>query len=101
NRISVFRFLPNYVVLILLAIFALGPIVVLGFNSLKGRAEIGRNPIGFPQDFLWENYTNAWEVGRFAVTLQNSAILVVLTVVVVLILGGMAAFSMSKLNLPG
>lgn len=95
------RLIPNYLVLLLLAVFALGPLVVLAFNSLKSRTEMGRNPIGPPQSFLWENYSNAWQLGRFAVTLRNSGMLVVITVTVVLLLGGMAAYSMAKMNLPG
>jgi raffinose/stachyose/melibiose transport system permease protein len=101
GRRFVFGFLPNYVVLSLLAVFALGPLVILGFNSLKGRAEIGRNPLGFPREFLWQNYPNAWRIGNFSTTLQNSGILVAITVVGVLVLGGMAAYSLAKLNLPG
>ena len=96
-----FGFLPNYVVLSLLAVFALAPLVILGFNSLKGRAEIGRNPLGFPREFLWQNYPNAWRIGNFSTTLQNSGILVAITVAGVLVLGGMAAYSLAKLNLPG
>ncbi len=92
---------PNYIVLTLLSLFALAPIVILSFNSLKGRAEIGRNPLGFPREFLWQNYPDAWRVGNFSTTLQNSGILVVITVAGVLILGGMAAYSLAKLNLPG
>jgi raffinose/stachyose/melibiose transport system permease protein len=93
--------LPNYVVLTLLLVFALAPLVILGFNSLKGTAEIGRNPLGFPKSFVWDNYPEAWRVGNFSTTVQNSGILVIVTVAGVLILGGMAAYSLAKLNVPG
>ncbi len=93
--------LPNYLLLTLLTAFALGPMLILAFNSLKSRAEIGRNPLGFPRTFLWENYTRAWDVGNFSTTVKNSGILVALTLVGVLVLGGMAAYSLAKLNLPG
>jgi raffinose/stachyose/melibiose transport system permease protein len=92
---------PNYIILSLLVFFALGPLVVLSFNSLKGSAEIGRNPLGPPQQALWENYPKAWEVGNFSTTTINTAILVVGTVVGVLVFGGMAAYSLAKLHLPG
>jgi raffinose/stachyose/melibiose transport system permease protein len=95
------RLLPNYVVLTLLLVFALAPLVILGFNSLKGTAEIGRNPLGFPKSFVWDNYPEAWRVGNFSTTVQNSGILVIVTVAGVLILGGMAAYSLAKLNVPG
>lgn len=93
--------LPNYLILSVLVFFSLGPIVILGFNSLKSQAEVGRNPLGPPQNVIWENYPNAWEIGGFATTLRNSSILVVGTLTGVLVLGGMAAFSMSRLRLPG
>lgn len=93
--------IPNYVVLTLLAVFALAPLVILSFNSVKSPAEIGRNPLGFPGEFIWRNYTEAWQVGNFSTTMQNSGILVALTVAGVLVLGGMAAYSLAKLNLPG
>lgn len=93
--------LPNHVILILLWIFAVGPLVVLAFNSVKKTAELGRNPLGFPRDIVLGNFAKAWDVGNFSTTTRNSGILVVGTVAGVLILGGMAAYSLSKLNLPG
>jgi raffinose/stachyose/melibiose transport system permease protein len=92
---------PNYLVLTLLVIFALGPLAVLAFNSVKSRVEIARNPLGFPHSFEWTNFTRAWTLGNYATTLQNSGILVTTTVAGVLIFGGMAAYSLAKLNLPG
>lgn len=92
---------PNYILLIILVAFALGPLLVVTFNSLKDAAEIGRNPLGIPSQFNWENYPRAWQVGGFATTTRNSLILVVGTVFGVLFLGGMAAYALARLNLPG
>src|SRR5688500_11395299 len=91
--------IPNYLVLALLLVFALGPMVILAFISLKSRAAIGRNPLGPPRTWRWENYPDAWEVGEFALTLRNTGVLVSLTVVGVLVLGGLAAYSLAKLDL--
>jgi raffinose/stachyose/melibiose transport system permease protein len=89
------------VVLLLLVVFALGPMVILVFNSLKTQAEIGRNPLWIPESFVWRNFIDAWNIGRFSATMGNSAILVGLTVTGVLLFGGMAAYSLAKLELPG
>ncbi len=91
----------NHVVLLLLVAFAMGPMIVLTFNSLKTQQEIGRNPLGWPQTIVWSNFPNAWDIGRFADTMRNSGILVGITVFGVLTLGGMAAYSLAKLDLPG
>lgn len=91
----------NYVVLVILVLAALGPLVVLGFNSLKSNAEIGQNPLGPPRAVHLENYPEAWRVGDFGRTMRNSLILVVGTVAGVLILGGAAAYSLARLDPPG
>jgi raffinose/stachyose/melibiose transport system permease protein len=93
--------LPNYLVMILLLIFTLGPIAILFFNSLKSNQELGTNPIGFPSVVHFENYMTAWVQGGFSVTMTNSLIYVVCTVVGVLLLGGMAAYSLARLDPPG
>jgi len=93
--------IPNYIVLTLLSVFAIGPILITVFNSLKTPAEVARNPLGFPSTLLWRNYTRAWDIGNFSTTIRNSSILVALTVAGVLILGGMAAYSLAKLDVPG
>ncbi|MGB2956127.1 MAG: carbohydrate ABC transporter permease [Anaerolineales bacterium] len=91
----------NHIVIILMLIFALGPVVILGFNSLKSTAELGLNPLGPPKNILWENYPKAWVEGNFATTMRNSGFLVVVTVSSVLLLAGMAAYSLARLKPPG
>lgn len=92
---------PNYLILFALLAVAIGPLLILAFNSLKDRTELGDNPLGIPRTLHWDNYTRAWDVGSFSTTTVNSGILVAGTVVAVLLLGGMAAYSLAKLDLPG
>jgi raffinose/stachyose/melibiose transport system permease protein len=91
----------NHSVLILLVLFALGPLLVLLFNSVKSNAEIGSNPLGFPQEIIFGNFGNAWVQGEFATTVGNSVIMVVSTVFVELVLAGLAAYSLSRKSPPG
>lgn len=92
---------PNYIILLILVIFSLGPMVVLVFNSVKNNLELGKNPLGLPSSIHLENFANAWIQGEFAVTMTNSLIFVVGTVAGVLLLGGMAAYSLARLEPPG
>lgn len=94
-------YLPNHFILLILVVFSIGPMIFLVFNSLKNRAEIGRDALGPPPVFRWHNYTEAWRVGDFSTTVRNSSILVAITLAGVLILGGMAAYSLAKLDAPG
>lgn len=92
---------PNYVIVLLLAVFAIGPLVILLFNSVKSPADAGRNLIGLPHQIVLSNFTRAWTIGRFGVTLPNTLILVSGTVAGILLFGGMAAYSIAKLDMPG
>lgn len=96
-----FDLVPNYVILILVAVFVLGPLLVLFFNSLKTNLELGQDPLGPPSQLHWENFSNAWVQGNFARTMRNSLILVIGTVAGVLLLGGLVAYSLARLNTPG
>jgi len=93
--------IPYYVILVLLALFALGPLVILVFNSLKSNAEIGRNPLGLPLSPVFENFPSAWTQGDFSTTMVNSTILTVGTIVGVCIIAGTSAYAMARLDLPG
>ena len=93
--------IPYYVILVLLALFALGPLVIMIFNSLKSSAEIGRNPLGLPLYPVFENFPAAWTQGDFSTTMVNSTILTVGTVVGVCIIAGTSAYAMARLDLPG
>ena len=93
---------PNYVILILLLLFALGPICTIFFNSLKTTAESRANPLGLPLEGIhWENYPTAWRNGHYSTLARNSAIVTAGTVIGVLVIAGLAAYSMAVLNLPG
>jgi raffinose/stachyose/melibiose transport system permease protein len=91
----------SYLGLSVLAFVALAPLVVLGFNALKDPAEIGRNPLGPPTAPNFGNFAEAWQQGNFEVTMRNSAIITLGTVLGVCFISGLAAYALSRLNVPG
>ena len=92
----------NYVILTLLLIFSLGPLVVLGFNSLKTSRGVIRNPLAPPLDGIqWQNYLDAWNKGSYGTAIPNSVLIVAATVVGVLLISGLAAYSLARLKGPG
>ena len=101
QKVLGFNLLPNYVILGLLLLLAIAPLSIVVFNAFKTSAEIGRNPLGLPTTIVFDNFAKAWQQGNYAITLKNTAILVVGTVTGVLVFGGMAAYSLARLELPG
>ena len=92
---------PNYVVLVLLALFAVAPIVLLFLNSLKQTAEIQQNPFGIPLQPRFSNYMDAWMQGGFSITVLNTLILTSSTILVVLVIGGLGAFALARFRFAG
>lgn len=89
-----------YLVLIGLALFSLGPMLIFAFNSLKTQPELASNPLGIPGDPQWHNYVQAWQQANMAAGLWNSVIIVLGTVLGVCLISGLAAYAMARLDLP-
>ena len=103
NQIKAFNFQLrrtgiSYIVLIGLAAFSLGPLIILASNSLRTTEQISALPFGFPSQPRWQNYTDAWVSGNYSVTVRNSMVVVVATILGVLVTAGMGAYSLARLQ---
>jgi raffinose/stachyose/melibiose transport system permease protein len=90
-----------YAVLVVLALFALGPLVTLVFDSLKTNAAIGASPLTPPSHPQLSNFATAWTQGDFSVTMRNSVIICLGTMLGVCLIAGLAAYALSQFDLPG
>ena len=90
-----------YLGLTILALFAIGPAVLIVFNAFKSNAQIGGNPLTPPTSLSFDNFTQAWTQGDFSTTMRNSAILVVGSILGTCTIAGLAAYALSHLGVPG
>lgn len=98
------RFVPTlrrHAFLVLLVVFALGPLVVMVFNALKPISELGFNPLGPPSQLALSNIGDAWARGKFSTTLPNSVALVLLTLGLGVPIAALAAFGLSRPRIAG
>lgn len=93
--------IPNYIILTLLAFFSVTPIVFLFLNSFKKTTEIQENPFGFPAVMRFSNYVDAWIQGGFTTTMANTLFLTSGTILMVVIIGGLAAFALARFRFAG
>lgn len=92
----------NYIILTALILFSLLPLMSMVFNSLKSDAEANSNPLGVPlKGIRWQNYVDAWNAGHLGTNMLNSAFLAFGTIAGVIVIAGLAAYALAKLNLPG
>jgi raffinose/stachyose/melibiose transport system permease protein len=69
------------------------PMVWIVSTSLKTRAEVSMAPLALPTTWVWTNYPEAWDIGRFGTYFLNSVLVVVPVVIGVLLLSLLAAFA--------
>lgn len=97
KKFSIVKFLI-YVLLVILAFIYLAPLVWMLFVSVKTNSEIFTSPFALPEKIQIENYTFAWTAGYLGKATLNSAIVCVITLVLSMVIGSMAAFAIARLK---
>lgn len=95
-----FRMPWGYVIAGILAVYAVGPLLIFLSNSLKSSTEIASNPLGLPTAWNWENFAVAWTQARMGQGLANSALIAIATAVGVAVIASLAAYALTRLDLP-
>ncbi len=90
----------GHIVLLIVALAHLFPLAVMFLNSLREEKAIELLPIGWPTQPWIQNYPDAWRKGQFGTAYINSILIGFGVVIAVLLLGGLCAYSMAKLQLP-
>lgn len=86
----------TFIVLGVLVFITLFPIVLMVLNALKPAAEVVQNPLAFPSEIRWDNFTRAWTDARFAQTLLNSAVLTAMTIFLVCTTSSLTAYVLAR-----
>jgi ABC-type glycerol-3-phosphate transport system permease component len=76
--------------------FSAGPYLWTATMSLRTTDEIFRNHYGLPVPPRWANYQRAWTEFGYATYFRNSVIVTVISVVLVTVLGAMAAYAFAR-----
>lgn len=87
-----------YLFLSLLALVYLLPLLWVIYVSLKDDKTLFVSPWAMPEHLMFENYSFAWTAGRLGVATLNSAIVCVVTLILCLLIGSMAAFAIGRMR---
>jgi raffinose/stachyose/melibiose transport system permease protein len=85
-----------HITLAVLLIITLFPIALMVLNSIKPSAEIVQNPLAWPSQLRWDNFSRAWSDANFGRTLLNSAVLTAMTIVLVCTTGSLTAYVLAR-----
>lgn len=86
---------------ILWACITIFPLYLIVITSLKEQGRVVIDPLSLPKVWHWENISLAWQKGHFATYFQNSVVVTVSTVGIVLIFSFLAAYAFARMSFPG
>jgi len=97
-RVSAGERLGNYLILVVFAAVALGPILIIVRTALSPETPADAAAGGL---LHWENFARAWEQGRFGDYMTNSVVVAVLVVGSATLLSVMAGYAFGAFDFPG
>lgn len=86
----------KYAVLLLFAAVMIYPLIFAVLSSFKNNVQIFERPFGLPASWDPGNYAMAWGQSNFAVYFRNSLLLTGVSVLLLCVLGTMAAYALSR-----
>lgn len=100
---SSLRSIASHTILMCYTVIALFPVVVILINSFKTRKAIFRSPLSPPDTdtFSTIGYETVMKQGDFIQYFQNSLVVTVVSVFLVLLFGAMAAFALAEYRFRG
>ncbi len=76
------------------------PLVVLLSVALKSPVELLNNPLGWPAQFVWSNFADAWNNASLGQALFNSVLITGVTLLGLILFGAMAAYPLARFTGP-
>jgi len=96
------RQLPLQAVLALAALIWVFPFIWMVSSSFKTNREFLSAGLDLiPQQLRTENYVRAWEVANFSQYFQNSVIVTITTVVIVVVISALTGYALARVEFPG
>ncbi|WP_413738268.1 carbohydrate ABC transporter permease [Sodalis sp. RH21] len=94
---------PIHAILIFYAAICIAPVLLIVINSFKGRAWIFNEPLSLPvgKAFSLIGYKTVFSIGNFPLYFENSFIVTLVSLVLTIVFGAMAAFAVSEYEFRG
>jgi raffinose/stachyose/melibiose transport system permease protein len=86
----------RYLVALLIALLVLIPLAMTVFGGLKSTGDLLSNPIGWPDQFHWENFDGILQSASFWLQMRNSLFVMLASALGVVLLASMPAFIFAR-----
>jgi raffinose/stachyose/melibiose transport system permease protein len=90
-----------YLIAWLVALAVLAPVVYAILGGFRDTGQIGSNPVGLPDPWVFTNYTEILRSGTFWRQVYNSTLIALVSTVLTVPLAALAAFVFARFAFPG
>lgn len=88
----------KWIFLVLMALFAIIPLLQVLLNSFRTDSQVKSMPIGLPEQIMLDNYIDTWKIGEYGVAYINTILIAFFVIIIVLTIVGLGAYALSKLE---
>lgn len=96
KRRRIVRKVVSYTILLLFAVFYVGPLLILVGASMKTLPEFFKHPTGLPDGLNFDNFSEAWQLASFPKFLINSLIYTTVATFLFVIMSVFVAFPIAR-----
>ena len=86
------------ILLVLFTLVFLSPMIYMVLNSFKPYSQMLKDPWGLPNTLFLDNYIKAFTQMKFFQSLYNSAFITIVSVFLIVVLGGLAAYPITRFD---
>ena len=86
------------ILLVLFTLVFLSPMIYMVLNSFKPYSQMLKDPWGLPYTLFLDNYIKAFTQMKFFQSLYNSAVITIVSVFLIVVLGGLAAYPITRFD---
>jgi len=90
-----------YAAALLVVALTLGPVLYAVLGGFRTNAQIAQSPAGLPDPWVFDNYRRVLTTSTFWRYALNSTVVAVITTLLVVVLGLMAAYPLARYRFPG
>jgi raffinose/stachyose/melibiose transport system permease protein len=101
ERKFTFGLLIRYLIAIFLALVVLIPLMMTVFGGLKTTGDLLANPIAWPDELQWVNFSGILQTESFWIQMRNSLFVMLATSIGLVFLSSMPAFIFARINFSG
>ena len=87
-------------IVIVWSVLVIVPLLVLLSVALKSPTDLLNNPIGWPAQFVWSNFVDAWNNASLGQAFINSVLITGFTLVGLIVCGSLAAYPLARFTGP-